>query len=210
MRRLLVSLVLATLAALAAILLLLAAFDVRRWEQRTAEDDVRFGTFPAARLWQADALLPGDPTRTLLSLADDLRYRRAMQAFVVSRPRENASLQPELEAAKVEAQVRLSDVAQREPDGERRSELLNLLGALTIAAAQMQQQPQRFESLQAAVAYFAAAVRLDRSNEDALFNLEVLQRALLHEEPPSLEAPGGRLPRIEASLGGLRNPGAGY
>ena len=206
-----IPLVLASLATLAALMLLLAAFDVKRWQGRIAEDDVRFSTAPATSdLWQADVLLPGDPARRLLSISDDLRYRRAVQAFLASHPREAGFLRPELEAARVEAHVRLREIAQREKNAQRRSEMLNLLGALSTAAARWQQQTQqRVESLQASVAYFTEAVRLDRTNEDAMFNLEVLLRRL-GDEPPSFETPGGRLPRDDASLGGLRNAGTGY
>jgi hypothetical protein len=210
-RRLIVPLVLASLAVVAALMLLLAAFDVKRWQGRIAEDDVRFSTAPATSdLWQADVLLPGDPARRLLSISDDVRYRRAVQAFLASHPREAGFLRPELEAARVEAHVRLREIAQRERNAQRRSEMLNLLGALSTAAARWQQQTQqRVESLQASVAYFTEAVRLDRTNEDAMFNLEVLLRRL-GDEPPSFETPGGRLPRDDASLGGLRNAGTGY
>ena len=210
-RRPIIPLVLASLATLAALMLLLAAFDVKRWQGRIAEDDVRFSTAPATSdLWQADVLLPGDPARRLLSISDDLRYRRAVQAFLASHPREAGFLRPELEAARVEAHVRLREIAQREKNAQRRSEMLNLLGALSTAAARWQQQTQqRVESLQASVAYFTEAVRLDRTNEDAMFNLEVLLRRL-GDEPPSFETPGGRLPRDDASLGGLRNAGTGY
>jgi len=210
-RRPIVPLVLASLAAVAALLFLLAAFDVERWQGRIAEDDVRFSTAPATSdLWQADALLPGDPARRLLSISDDLHYRRALQAFLASHPREAGFLRPELEAARVEAHVRLREIAQRERNVQRRSEILNLLGALSTAAARWQQQTrQRVESLEASVAYFTQAVRLDRTNEDAMFNLEVLLRRL-GDEPPSFETPGGRLPRDDASLGGLRSPGSGY
>ena len=211
MKRQIISLVLASLAALVAVMLLLAAFDVKRWQGRVAEDDVRFSTAPTtSNLWQANALLPGDPARRLLSISDDVRYRRAVQAFLASHPREPGFLRPELEAARVDAQVRLREVARRETNPKRRSEMLNLLGALSTAAARWQQGTrERVESLEASVAYFTEAVRLDRTNEDAMFNLEVLVRRL-GDEPPSFETPGGRLPRENASLGGLRSPGSGY
>ena len=211
MRRQIISLVLASLAAAVAVMLLLAAFDVKRWQGRIAEDDVRFSTAPTtSNLWRANALLPGDPARRLLSISDDVRYRRAVQAFLASHPREPGFLRPELEAARVDAQVRLREIARRETNPQRRSEMLNLLGALSTAAARWQQGTrERVESLEASVAYFTEAVRLDRTNEDAMFNLEVLVRRL-GDEPPSFETPGGRLPRENASLGGLRSPGSGY
>jgi hypothetical protein len=210
-RKPIVPLVLASLAAVAAVLLLLAAVDVKRWQGGLANDDVRFSTAPAASdLWQVNALLPGDPARRVLSISDDVRYRRAVQAFVAAHPRDPGFLRPELEAARVKAQVRLREIAQRETNAERRSEMLNLLGALSTAAARWQQQTQeRVDSLEASVGYFTRAVHADRANEDAMFNLEVLLRRL-GDEPPSFETPGGRLPRDNASLGGLRSPGTGY
>lgn len=209
MRRLAVPLALAAACCAVAVLLLLAAFDVRRWDERLAEDDVRFGTAPGAELWQTPALLPGDPMRRVLKLDDDLRYREGVQAFFAAHPRQPAFQHPELEAARVQAQVELRAIAQSELDPGRRSEIANLLGALATAVAPRQLQQRRVESLEAAATYFTEAVRLDRSNADAMFNLEVVLRRL-QDEPRSFESPGGRLPRDEASLGGLRDAGAGY
>jgi hypothetical protein len=209
MRRLLVPLSLAVLCAAAAVLLLLAAFDVQRWNERLAEDDVRFRTAPGSELWTNPALMPADPMRRVLSLGDDLRYRRGVQAFFAAHPRQPAFQHPELEAARVQAQVELRAIAQSELDPRRRSEIANLLGALATAVAPRQQQQRRVESLEAAATYFTEAVRLDRTNADAMFNLEIVLRRLL-DEPRSFESPGGRLPRDEASLGGLRDAGAGY
>jgi len=210
MRRIATPLALAIVTAVAAVLLLLAAFDVQRWDERVAEDDVRFGTAPgAADLWQPATLLPGDPVRRLLGVGDDLRYRDAVQAFFASHPREPAFQHPELEAARVDAQVRLRAAAEAESNLERRSELINLLGALATAVAPRQEQQRRVESLDAAAAFFTEAVRLDRTNQDAMYNLEVVLRRL-QDEPRSFESPGGRLPRDEASMGGLRDAGSGY
>lgn len=209
MRRIAVPLAL-VLCAVGAVLLLAVAFDVQRWQERIAEDDVGFGTAPARDdLWRASTLVPRDPARRLLSLGDDLRYREALQVFQAAHPREPAFQRPELEAARVEAQVLLRSIAQSEPDEGRRSEIMNLLGVLATAVAPAQQQQRRVESLEAAATYFTEAVRLDRSNQDAMFNLEVILRRL-QDEPRSFESPGGRLPRDEASLGGLRDAGGGY
>ena len=209
MRRLLVPLALAVACGVVAVLLLLAAFDVRRWDERLAEDDVRFRTSPGTELWKSPTIIPGDPMGRVLSLGDDLRYRAGVQSFFVAHPRQPAFQHPELEAARVAAQVELRAILQSELDPGRRSEIANLLGALATAVAPRQQQQRRVESLEAAATYFTEAVRLDRSNADAMFNLEVVLRRL-QDEPRSFESPGGRLPRDEASLGGLRDAGAGY
>ena len=183
---------------------------MQRWNERVAEDDVRFGTAPAAAdLWKPATLLPGDPVERLLGVGDDLRYRDAVQSFFASHPREPAFQHPELEAARVDAQVLLRAAAEAETNVTRRSELINLLGALSTSVAPRQEQQRRVESLDAAAAYFTEAVRLDRTNQDAMYNLEVVLRRL-QDEPRSFESPGGRLPRDEASMGGLRDAGSGY
>ena len=48
-----------------------------------------------------------------------------------------------------------------------------------------------------------------RRNEDAMYNLESVLRRL-QQEPQSFESPGGRMPRDDASMGGLRDAGSGY
>ena len=209
MKRPLALLLAAGLTAVAA-LLLLAAFDVRRWEEQMAEGDVRFRSDPSgATLWQVNSILPRDPARTVLGLDDDLRYRDGVQSFWAAHPRVPAFQRPELEAARVQAQVVLRAIAERERDESRRSEEANLLGALATSIAPRQEQQRRVESLGAAASYFTEAIRLDRANEDAMFNLESVLRRL-QQEPQSFESPGGRLPRDDASMGGLRDAGAGY
>ena len=201
---------LAVCGALGALLLLVAAFDVRRWDEQIAEGDIRFRSAPEDDgLWLADTLIPGDPLRTLLGLNDDLRYRDGVQAFWAAHPRLPSFQHPELEAARAQAQIVLRDAAESERDEARRSEIANLLGALATATAPRQDQQRRVGSLNAAATYFTEAVRLDRANEDAMFNLESVLRRL-QEEPRSFESPGGRLPRDDASMGGLRDAGSGY
>ena len=205
-----VALVVAAALAVGAAALLAAAFDTQRWSERIAEDDVRFRTSPGADdLWVAETLLPGDPVRRLLGVRDDLRYREGVRSFFAAHPRLPAFQHPELEAARLGAQVVLRRAAETETNAARRSEIANLLGALATATAPRQERQRRVGSLNAAATYFGEAVRLDRSNEDAMFNLESILRRLL-DEPRSFESPGGRLPRDEASLGGLRDAGAGY
>jgi hypothetical protein len=205
-----VAIALAAATAVLAVLLLVAAFDVRRWEEQMAEGDVRFRSDPsAATLWQVNSILPRDPARWVLGVDDDLRYRDGVQAFWAAHPRVPAFQRPELEAARVQAQVVIRAVAEREEDEKRRSEEANLLGALATSIAPRQEQQRRVESLGAAATYFTEAIRLDRNNEDAMYNLESVLRRL-QQEPQSFESPGGRLPRDDASMGGLRDAGSGY
>lgn len=200
----------AVAAAVAALLLALAALDVHRWRSALAQGDVRFHTTPAAAgLWRDSAVLPGDPARRLLAVEDDIRYREATRWFFLARLREPPFARPELEAARGEAQVRLAELARSERDEKRRSEVYNLLGALTFAAAPRQDRQLRVPTLDEAIGYFQEAVRLDRANEDAKYNLESALRRL-RDEPRDFERPGGRRPSDDASQAGLREAGSGY
>ena len=203
MRRVATPLALAIVTAVAvAVLLLLAAFDVQRWSERVVEDDVRFGTPAAADLWKPATLLPGDPVERCSASATICAMRSSR-----SSRRTRASPRSSIRSSRRRASTRRCSRARRRGGDEprARSELINLLGALSTSVAPRQEQQRRVESLDAAAAYFTEAVRLDRTNKDAMYNLEVVLRRL-QDEPWSFESPGGRLPRDEASMGGPATP----
>jgi hypothetical protein len=200
----------ALLTALAAVALLVAAFDVQQLQRNMKEDDVRFATDPVdEHLWQVKSTLPGDPARHLLGVDDDIHYRRVLRAFFLARPRINPFAMPRLELARGEAQVKLTDLMRHEGDTHRLSQEKNLLGALALAVAPRQEPEQRLASFESAALYFTEAIRLDPRNEDAMYNLEgTLQ--LLRELPKTFETSRGRQPLEDAALAGLQDTGAGY
>src|SRR5258707_15261571 len=61
----------AVLVLLAAILAV-AAHDALSWRSALSRGDARLNSGSAAARWRASTLLPGDPTRTVLALGDDL------------------------------------------------------------------------------------------------------------------------------------------
>ena len=198
------------LTALAAVLLLVTAFDVQRLQRGVAEDDVRFATNPVDdQLWHVKTTLPGDPAGRLLGVEDDIRYRRVLRAFFLARPRINPFALPRLELARGEAQVKLSDLIRVEGDDRRLSQEKNLLGALALAVAPRQDPEQRLASFQSAAVYFTEAIRLDSRNEDAMYNLEGTLE-LLRQLPKTFETSRGRQPLEDAALAGLQDTGAGY
>lgn len=206
----LLALVGALLTAVAALLLLVAAFDVQRLEHALSEDDVRFRTDPVAEdLWQVKSRAPGDPARRLLGVDDDIRYRGVLRAFFLGRPRVNPFALPRLELARGEAQVKLTDLIETEQDTRRMSQEKNLLGALALAVAPRQEPEQRLASFESAAAYFTDAIRLDPQNEDAMYNLEGTLE-LLRQLPKTFETSRGRQPLEDAALAGLQDTGAGY
>ena len=104
--------------------------------------------------------------------------------------------------------VELREILVREPigSGARKS---GTCSAQWRSSLRPPEPELRVQSLETAAILFADAVRLDRTNQDAMFNLEVVLRRL-QDEPLSFQSPGGRVPRDEASLGGLRPGGTGY
>ena len=211
MRRI-VALPLAALAAVVATLLLLLAVDVNRWHAQTAADDATFRAFPLAQhVWEQSTILPTATARTVLGADDDMAYRDGVRAFFLARPRARGALQvPELEAQRGQAQIELTQKFRSERDRRRKSHVGTLLGALALAVSPNQDVEQRVTTLEAAVAYLQEAVRLDPANEDAKFNLESALRRLM-SDPPSFESQrGGRRPRDDESVAGLRDPGGGY
>jgi len=200
----------ALLAAAAAVVLLVTAVDVQRWEGGVKEDDVRFRTNPVARdLWQVKTTMPGDPARRVLGIGDDIAYRRVLRSYWLARPRISPFEQARIELARGEAQVNLSDLTRVERNKRRLSQEKNLLGALALAVAPRQEPEQRLASFESAVSYFREAIQLDPTNEDAMYNLEGTLE-LLRDLPKTFETSRGRQPLKDAALAGLQDTGAGY
>jgi hypothetical protein len=200
----------ALLAAAAAVVVLVTAVDVQRWQSGMKEDDVRFRTHPVAEdLWQVDATMPGDPARRLLGLGDDIAYRSVLRSYWLARPRISPFEHARIELARGEAQVKLSDLTRVEREKRRLSQEKNLLGALALAVSPRQEPEQRLASFESAAAYFKEAIRLDPTNEDAMYNLEGTLE-LLRDLPKTFETSRGRQPLEDAALAGLQDTGAGY
>lgn len=203
--------VLGVLASAAAVFVLVVAADVRKWQTQLAADDARFQAYPASEdLWQTSTILPAGVAGRLLGTADDVRYRRAANSFFLARPFRRGHQLPELDAARGEAQVVLARLFGDESDLRRRSHVGNFYGALSLAVLQHQDLEQRVSTLEAAVATLQEAIRLDPTNEEAKYNLESAIRRLRAQPPPFESSPGGRRPREDESVAGLRDPGGGY
>jgi hypothetical protein len=203
---------LAALTALAGVFLLVLALDVHRWHEETVADDASFRAFPLTEdAWRHSTVLPAALVRTTVGATEDMRYRDAVRAFFLARPRARGLFQlPELEASRGEAQIVLTDAFRHEREPLRRAHVGTLLGALALAVSPQQDVEQRVTTLEAAIAYLQETVRLDPANEDAKFNLESALRRL-RSEPPTFEtARGGRRPRDDESVAGLRDIGGGY
>lgn len=180
--------VLCSLAAVLGLGALALAHDVHVWRDATARGDGRFATHPTSARWEAGTWLPRGVAPRALGLRDDLRLRRAEQAFAraeaASRGLDGGRREAERRAA---VQIALADVvAGGSPVQASRAG--NLLGILTATSGE---GVDPTVDLQGANATFDAAVRADLANVDAKHNLELLLRRV--RVVGTRESEGGRV-----------------
>jgi hypothetical protein len=165
------------IAALAgAVVLVLVAVDARAWSATVRDDDALFRVAPARATWDAGARAPFGLSERLLGTADDVRLRRAIQAFQVTRLQTTFYIQdPGLQAAKAKATLALVEVERKGPGNEARSTAANLLGVLAFQDARLDPSSAQ-TSLRRATLAFRRAIIWDATNEDAKSNLELILR----------------------------------
>lgn len=194
--------VLACLSALCAVL----AADVIRAERAVAQADSRFGAVTGRDgMWEADTTLPDGVVRRLLGVDDDLAYRRAVQRFRLSRPREPVVRFAQL-GSRAAADRALARAARSDADPERRSALHNLRGALALEEARLGSDST--PALRRAATQFRLAVELDARNDDARWNLELALRLL--SRSGSTSGGSGERAATPASGAGSATAGSGY
>jgi hypothetical protein len=170
----------AAFAAAAAVVALLFALDIRRYQHRIAADDAALVANPArADLWRPGQAVPFGAAKTLLGIEDDLKYRRALRLFLLGKPWSTAPVPPiQLVAYRNAAQVELARLVQQDTNAARRSRELNMLGALSTAAISPLDPAHRLNALVRATLSYRDAVNADDSDDNAKFNLEVALRLL--------------------------------
>lgn len=192
-----------------AIVALLLALDVGRWQTTISRDDVRFKATPTrANLWQPDELLPFHAARSLLRLDDDIEYRQTLRNFWLARPHANSLTQLNLDALRSEAIVTLANFAREQKEPLRRGQTANLLGVMGLGLATTDDPGQRLRFLLYASRAFRGALTADPNNEDAKFNLELTLRLL--QRQPTRTGGGTAHGPGRASGAALAQPGSGY
>jgi hypothetical protein len=186
--------VLGALAALVAAALLVGiAIDVGRWEHATT---------------RTPSTLVGGAAESLLGTSDDIALRRAIVTFVNAENTpygfDNGANQARVRAL---AQGVLADVVSSAPPKEA-SQADDLLGVLSWGG--IRAPVGAVDPADRAVQAFTDASRLDPSNADARFNLEVALRALqstgVRHGPSPSSGPRG----TGHSGAGAGTPGQGY
>jgi hypothetical protein len=193
----------------AAVLLLVLGLDVLRWRGHLEGADLRFAAATGnAKMWEPDTTLPAGVTRSLLAVEDDLHYRRTVQLFRLSRLGLPArDLNDVARRGRVERELARLD--RTDDDAGRRSLAANLQGVLAFEEAR-ESGGQSDVLLRRSLDGFRRAISLDRDNEDAKYNLELVLRLLQSLAGAGQAGDEGRGPDTPASGAGAATQGSGY
>ena len=199
-------LVAAAVAIVLAAALLLVAVDVVRWRSTMRADDLAFraGASPS---WRAAELLPF--SHRLLAVDDDRQLRQGMVLFRRA-PSARGAVEPGFaRRARSDAEVALARAAEQSA-GAQASQAQDLLGVLAFSDSTSGGAGGRASPVERSIAAFETAIRLDRDNDSAKHNLELvlrLVRARSHRSS-SGPSPGTRGSGRRGAGGGT--PGRGY
>jgi hypothetical protein len=197
---------LVALLAAGAVAMALLADDVGSWRSAIARGDAVYAATPSSALWSPGTRV-GGTAELLLGTGDDLRLRRALQLYVdVSKLRLRLDNAVEVETARARAQDALERVA-RAHDRRSASQALTLLGILAFRAAAAGGAQSQVD---AAIADFTDALRADRGNEQAAYDLELLLRRIAAHGSRTAPGQGSGFGRSGRRGGGGGQAGNGY
>lgn len=191
--------------------LALLAADVAHERGVLVAGDVRYRVAPEdPELWSAESRVPFPAAADLLSIEDDVAFRRALRALAAARLDDPVISDPELAISRNEAQARLEAVVTGEGDHVTRSRAAGLLGVLGLSRF-VSETEGRGPLLSSTIANLHLAIGLDPENGEAKYNLEsALQRSrgldLTEGQAGTDPAPGGS----GAKGAGASEPGSGY
>lgn len=193
-----------------ALVAFLLAIDVATTNAALRDDDVRYRATPNERLWSPRQLVPGGVAATLLASDDDVLFRRALRATLLSHPETPGFSDPSYVVNRNDATAWLTDLVQHDGTAARRSSAANLLGVLSFSDA-IADYSNRGRLLASAAGRFRQAIALDPANEDAKHNLELtLSRSkgleLSESGGGTNPSPGGK----GAKGAGAGEAGSGY
>ncbi len=184
------------------------ASDVLAAQSTMKRDDLRFRVAPDARgLWKVEGRTPS--LRRVLRLQDDLAWRVAAQRFQLSRARANIAYDPTRTSSRAETQAGLAS-AETYPLTARQASALANFSAI-LAYEEAVGDPQNGPALlRKSTAELRRAVRLDGTNEEAKFNLELLLQLLESEDQQRRDRAGAGTGGNDAAGASAAQAGTGY
>ena len=196
----------ATLLLATAVCAALLAHDVRATSSALEDGDVTYAATPSRASWTAGTVF-GGTAASLLGTEDDVGFRDALQQYVdAARLHLRLDNAVGVESARGRAQDLLSGAA-RSRDPQRTSQASTLLGILAFRSAAAGSAPSQVD---AAIADFTDATRIDPGNVDAAFDLELLLRLTGAKGSRVQPGQGGGFGRTGRRGAGGGQPGSGY
>lgn len=197
----------AVLAVAIALVLVAVAVDVLRVPSELESDDVSFEAAPGrqAGLWDDLGFVPGRPGAYLLGVDDDVDYRRTLAIWVRVPPGTDI-FGPEQENLRGRLQSQLTEGSAADSNPKRRSQLLNLMGALSLERRSSDANESE-NVLRKAIETFRSAIAVDPTNQDAKVNLELALRNAKAVNLPGTDPDSGA---AQGSLSGQGRAGSGY
>jgi hypothetical protein len=196
----------AALLLAGAVCALLLAHDVRTTRSALQDGDVVYSATPSRATWTGDTVFAG-AAAWLLATGDDVDYRLALRQYVdASKLRLRLDNAVEVEALRGRAQDALGRAA-RSRDPRRASQALTLLGILAFRSAAAGAAQSQVD---AAIANLTDATRIDPTNADAAFDLELLLRLTSAKGSRSQPGQGGGFGRTGRRGAGGGRPASGY
>lgn len=181
----------AVLLLWAGLLLAVAAVDALRWRGLVEREDVTFDrAHGRPGLWRPDTFLPGDPVERTIGVRDDIAFRRALQKWVLARPAQQPRNQHDL-ALRADADAQLAFVADAGASAETRSHVATLRGVLALEEARSS-GPRGAAAIERSLDYFREAIRLDGTNSQAKYDLELVLRLAQSSAQQGARRPGSR------------------
>ena len=193
----------------AAVVLVVLAVDVLRWRGHVDEADMRYAAgIGSLRMWEPEGTWFPGTTKSLLGVEDDVELRQALQRFRLARVRQPPRTQQEANLrSAVEAD--LARVGRLGGAVEQRSLAAMLRGALAFEEAKSGgEQPTIF--LRRSLTAFREAIRLDRGNEAAKYNLELVMRLLETVASDPSGGTGAQRGNVTARGAGSGSSGTGF
>ena len=186
-------------------LLAALAHDVRAWPSTLQQGDLQLRIAPGRReTWQAGTWLPSAASERAVGVREDLRFRRALRYFLLTRTRYRARFEADFNPPIEAARRSMRDVKESDLDPRLRSDAANFLGVLAFEGNRFGDNAGRADALR----QFRDAIRLDPTNEQPKFNLELLLDP--RTQPDSEGGGSGGGEALDAEGAGAADPGQGY
>jgi hypothetical protein len=156
-----------------------AGREAGRVDSELRRSDAAFRVEPVrGGLWELDTRVPA--LQTALGIDDDVKFRRASRLFELLRQRGHDPYDFAARAFRADAQLALARAQQAGLARRARSKAANLEGVLVLdeALGDPRNGPALFNR---SLGHFRRAIRIDPTNQEAAFNVELLLRLLRPE-----------------------------